>query len=106
MRSFEKSSWRGLVKKEVNRGVLFRSDDLTSLNGADLDTSAGLGIKTVYDSRHGFEREVYLSRLPPIIPALSFTFSCPLAARSREVFAKTYLLPAKASVLEPRRRSP
>ena len=51
--------------KQVKRGVLFRSDDLASLNGDDLDTFAGLDIKTVYDLRHDYERETYPSRLPP-----------------------------------------
>lgn len=51
--------------KHVKRDVLFRSDDLAGLSDTDLDTFAGLGIKTVYDLRHDYERASYPSRLPP-----------------------------------------
>ena len=51
--------------KHVKRGVLFRSNDLADLSDADLDTFAGLGIQTVFDLRHDYERTAYPSRLPP-----------------------------------------
>ena len=50
--------------KHVKRGVLFRSDDLSDLSSADLAAFADLGIQTVFDLRHDYERLQYPSRLP------------------------------------------
>lgn len=48
----------------VKRGVLFRSDDLSALSSADLAAFADLGIRTVFDLRHDYERLKYPTRLP------------------------------------------
>lgn len=50
--------------KHVKKGVLYRSNDLADLTDADLRTFAGLGIVTVYDLRHDYERDRNPSRLP------------------------------------------
>ncbi len=50
--------------KHVKHGVLFRSNDLAELTRDDLETFEGLGIKSVYDLRHDYERDRKPSRLP------------------------------------------
>ncbi|MDJ0944845.1 MAG: tyrosine-protein phosphatase [Kiloniellales bacterium] len=50
--------------KRVKQGVLFRSDHLAELNTADLDIVSDLGVRTVFDLRHDYERSAYPSRLP------------------------------------------
>ena len=50
--------------KHVKYGVLYRSNDLAQLTRDDLETFEGLGIKSVYDLRHDYERDRKPSRLP------------------------------------------
>ncbi len=47
----------------VKKGVLFRSDNLAGLSNRDLETCRQLGLKTVYDLRHAYEREISPSSL-------------------------------------------
>ncbi len=49
--------------KTVRRGVLFRSDNLAGLNARDLEVCRELGLKSVYDLRHAYEREIRPSNL-------------------------------------------
>jgi len=50
--------------KHVKHGRLFRSDDLANLNTADIEQLESLGIRTVLDLRHDYERAKYPNRLP------------------------------------------
>ncbi len=49
--------------RAVRKGVLFRSDHLGGLSTRDLQTCRELGLKTVYDLRHAYEREIRPSSL-------------------------------------------
>ncbi len=49
--------------RRVRSGTLFRSDNLASLSARDLATFRALGLKTLYDLRHDYEREIRPSRL-------------------------------------------
>jgi len=49
----------------VRRQLLFRSTELSKLQGADLDRFAALGIRSVYDLRTEAERVAQPDRLPP-----------------------------------------
>ena len=51
--------------RTVRWGLVFRSDALHALTAADLETIAGIGIRTVCDLRHTHERD----RQPTAIPA-------------------------------------
>ncbi len=50
--------------KHVKWGVLFRSDDLPDLSTLDVRRFERLGIRTVYDLRHDYEKTKNPSRLP------------------------------------------
>jgi protein-tyrosine phosphatase len=49
----------------VRSGMLYRSTDLNRLAGADMETFAALGIKTVYDLRTQPERTAQPDNVPP-----------------------------------------
>jgi protein-tyrosine phosphatase len=49
----------------VRTGLLYRSTDLSRLEGDDAEAFAGLGIRTVYDLRTESERATQPDRLPP-----------------------------------------
>jgi protein-tyrosine phosphatase len=49
----------------VRYGLLYRSTDLTNLAGADMETFATLGIRSVYDLRTEVERAAQPDRVPP-----------------------------------------
>ena len=55
--------------RRVKKGVLFRSDDLSSLTRNDLATLAALGLSRVYDLRSDYERDIKPNRLPNGVPA-------------------------------------
>ncbi len=50
--------------KQVKYGKLFRSDDLAALNSNDLEVLQTIGVETVYDLRHNYERVQFPNRLP------------------------------------------
>ncbi len=50
--------YAALDGKTVRTGVLFRSDHLAGLSARDLETCRELGLRTVYDLRHDYEREI------------------------------------------------
>ena len=49
----------------VSRGLLYRSTELNQLAGADMETFAALGIRSVYDLRTEKERTAQPDQLPP-----------------------------------------
>lgn len=55
--------------RRVKKGVLYRSDDLSSLTRNDLATLAALGLSRVYDLRSDAERDIKPNRLPNGVPA-------------------------------------
>ena len=59
--------------RRVKKGVLYRSDDLSSLTRNDLATLASLGLSRVYDLRSDTERDIKPNRLPNGVPAADQT---------------------------------
>ena len=55
--------------RRLKKGVLYRSDDLSSLTRNDLATLAALGLSRVYDLRSDAERDIKPNRLPNGLPA-------------------------------------
>jgi protein-tyrosine phosphatase len=57
--------WPSRSRATVRYGLLFRSTDLTNLQGSDMTAFEALGIRTVYDLRTAAERSSQPDRVPP-----------------------------------------
>ncbi|MDJ0943650.1 MAG: tyrosine-protein phosphatase [Kiloniellales bacterium] len=82
--------------RRVKKGVLYRSDDLSSLTREDLSTLSALGLSRVYDLRSDVERDDKPNRLPNGIPDADRTGG----ASERDITPVRAISPAEVEVVE------